>query len=366
MGKLKIGFAGCGSIAEKKHMTALTKMTGKCEMTAFCDIVPERAEAAKRRFGAVGARAYTDYRQMLADKNVDVVYILTPNVTHRPIAVAAFEEGKHVMCEKPMAHTCGDAKAIMDAWRQSGKKFTVGYQNRFRPEVQMLHRCCKQGELGEIYFAKAHAVRRRAVPTWGVFTNKALQGGGPLIDIGTHSLDLAMWMMDNYSPVSVTGSVFYRLGRLPQAVGGNMFGPWDPETYEMEDSAFALIKFANGASIQLEAAWAINMRDSREASVTLCGTNAGAELLSGMSYPENRVIFNRGRGGMLTNETICSAACLGNGAEEDPGAVEVRQWIDAILYDTEPLVRPEEAFTVTRVLDAVYQSSETGREIRLD
>ena len=230
----------------------------------------------------------------------------------------------------------------------------------------MLHRCCKQGELGEIYFAKAHAVRRRAVPTWGVFTNKALQGGGPLIDIGTHSLDLAMWMMDNYSPVSVTGSVFYRLGRLPQAVGGNMFGPWDPETYEMEDSAFALIKFANGASIQLEAAWAINMRDSREASVTLCGTNAGAELLSGMSYPENRVIFNRGRGGMLTNETICSAACLGNGAEEDPGAVEVRQWIDAILYDTEPLVRPEEAFTVTRVLDAVYQSSETGREIRLD
>ena len=369
MKKLKIGIIGCGGIANNKHMPALSKLSDKCEMIAFCDEQVERAQKAAAEYGVPGAKVYSDYHELLANPEVEVVHVLTPNVAHAPITVAAFEAGKHVMCEKPMAHTSADAKAMLDAWKKSGKKFTIGYQNRFRPEIQMLHKSCEQGELGEIYFAKAHAIRRRAVPTWGVFPNKALQGGGPLIDIGTHALDLTLWMMDNYKPVSVTGQVFYKLGHLPQAVEGNMFGPWDPETYEVEDSAFGMIKFENGAAIQLEAAWAINMQTSREASTTLCGTKAGAEVYSGMSFPNNKLIINRGHNGLLTDEEICDAgnvAYFEGGLGEEPGLAEARQWLDAIANDTEPLVKPEQAYKVTQILEAIYESSASGKEIILD
>ena len=369
MSKLKIGIIGCGGIANNKHMPALAKLAAKCEMVAFCDEIVERAEKAAKEYGTADAKVYADYNELLANPDVDVVHVLTPNVAHAPITVAAFKAGKHVMCEKPMAHCSADAKAMLDAWKASGKKFTIGYQNRFRPEVQMLHKCCENDELGEIYFAKAHAIRRRAVPTWGVFPNKALQGGGPLIDIGTHALDMTLWMMDNYEPVSVTGQVFYKLGNLPQATEGNMFGPWDPETYEVEDSAFGMIKFANGAAVQLEASWAINMQTSREASTTLCGTKAGAEVYSGMSFPQNKLIINRGHNGMLTDEEICGAgnvAYFEGGLGEEPGLAEARQWLDAIANDTEPLVKPEQAYKVTQILEAIYESSATGKEIVLD
>lgn len=369
MSKVKIGLIGCGGIANNKHMPALAKLSDKCEMVAFCDTEVERAQKAAKEYGIPGAKVYSDYHDLLADDAVEVVHVLTPNVAHRPITVAAFEAGKHVMCEKPMAHTSADAQAMLDAWKKSGKKFTIGYQNRFRPEIQMLRKSCQQGELGDIYFGKAHAIRRRAVPTWGVFPNKALQGGGPLIDIGTHALDLTLWLMDNYKPVSVTGQVFYKLGHLPQAVEGNMFGPWDPETYEVEDSAFGMIKFENGAAIQLEAAWAINMQTSREASTTLCGTKAGAEVYSGMSFPQNKLIINRGHNGLLTDEEICGAgnvAYFEGGLGEEPGVAEARQWLEAITTDAEPLVKPEQAFKVTQILEAIYTSAATGKEVTLN
>ena len=281
--------------------------------------------------------------------------------------MSAFEAGKHVLCEKPMAATTADAQMMMAAWKKSGKKFTIGYQNRFRPEVSSLHKSCEQGELGEIYFAKAHAVRRRAVPTWGVFPNKALQGGGPLIDIGTHALDMTLWMMDNYEPESVTGSVFYKLGHLPQAVEGNVFGPWDPETYEVEDSAFGLIKMKNGATIYLEAAWAINLMESREASTTLCGTKAGAEIRSGMSYPENELYYNRGHNGLLTDERKAGSGHVAyfSGAASAAGVQEAKQWLECLLDESkQPLVKPEQAFTVTRILDAIYRSAASGEMVK--
>ena len=212
MKKVRIGIIGCGGIAKQKHFPALSSYPELCEMVAFCDIVEERAKEACEKYGAPGAKVYTDYKELLADESIDTVHVLTPNVAHSPITVAAFEAGKNVMCEKPMAHTTEAAEAMMDAWKKSGKKFTIGYQNRFRKDSQVLHAACEAGDLGEIYFAKAHAIRRRAVPTWGVFPNKALQGGGPLIDIGTHALDITLWCMDNYDIESVTGSVFEKLG----------------------------------------------------------------------------------------------------------------------------------------------------------
>ena len=366
-GKLQVALVGCGGIANQKHMPSLAAIPELCEMVAFCDIIEERAVKAAKEYGTADAKVYTDYKEMLKDENIDVVHVLTPNVFHCEITVAAFEAGKNVMCEKPMAHCTADAQKMMDAWKKSGKKFTIGYQNRFRPEVQMLHKCCEKGELGEIYYAKAHAVRRRAVPTWGVFPNKALQGGGPLIDIGTHALDITLWMMNNYEPVSVTGSVYYKLGHLPQAVEGNLFGDWDPETYEVEDSAMGFIKMADGSTINLEASWALNVLDSREASTTLCGTLAGAEIHSGMSYKQDELIINRGHNGRLTEESLTPGGAVAyfGGKAIGPGYTEAEQWIKAILNDTEPLVNPEQAFVVTQILEAIYESAATGKEVYL-
>ena len=367
MDKVRVGIIGCGGIAKQKHMPSLKENSELCEMVYFCDIIPERAEMAAKEYGAPGAKCCADYRELLADKSVDVVHVLTPNVSHAEITVSAFEAGKHVLCEKPMAATTSDAEMMMTAWKKSGKKFTIGYQNRFRPEVSSLHKSCEQGELGEIYFAKAHAVRRRAVPTWGVFPNKALQGGGPLIDIGTHALDMTLWMMDNYEPESVTGSVFYKLGHLPQAVEGNVFGPWDPETYEVEDSAFGLIKMKNGATIYLEAAWAINLMESREASTTLCGTKAGAEIRSGMSYPQDELYYNRGHNGLLTDERKAGSGHVAyfSGAASAAGVQEAKQWLECLLDESkQPLVKPEQAFTVTKILDAIYRSAASGEMVK--
>ena len=365
MAKIKIGIVGCGGIANGKHFPALKNFTDRMEIVAFCDIVPERAEKAAAEFGST-AKVYTDYRELIANPEVEVVYVLTPNVSHCEITVCAFEAGKHVFCEKPMASTSADAQKMLDAWKKSGKKFTIGYQNRFRPEFRCLKAACERGELGEIYFAKAHAVRRRAVPTWGVFPNKALQGGGTLIDIGTHALDLTLWMMQNYDIESVKGSVFYKLGHLPEATEGNIFGKWNPETYEVEDSAFGFITMKNGATIELEASWALNILESREASTTLCGTRAGAEIRSGMSYPKDELIMNRGANGLLLEEHISETAGVAyfEGATEAPGVLEADQWLRAIETDSEPLVKPEEAFRVTKVLEAIYRSAEARQEIR--
>ena len=366
-GKLQVAIVGCGGIANNKHMPALKANANLCEMIAFCDIKIERAEKAAAEFGTADAKVYEDYNELLQNADIDVVHVCTPNVAHCPVTVAAFNAGKNVLCEKPMAHNTEDAQKMLDAWKKSGKKFTIGYQNRFRHEVQMLKKCCEAGELGDIYYGKAHAVRRRAVPTWGVFPNKALQGGGPLIDIGTHALDITLWCMDNYKPVSVTGQVFYKLGSLPQAAEGNTFGPWDTETFEVEDSAMGFIKMADGSVIHLEASWALNVRESKEASTTLCGTEAGAEILSGMSYKEDQLILNRGHHGELTEETISAAGNVAyfDGASGEPGTIEAKQWLEAILNDTEPLVKPNQAFVVTQILEAIYKSAETGREVLL-
>lgn len=366
--KLKVGIIGCGGIANNKHFPALSKNTDKAEMVAFCDIIPERAQTACEKYGVAGAKWYEDYRDLLSDPSIDVVHVCTPNVSHSQIVVDTFGAGKHVLCEKPMSHSTAEAQRMMDAWKKSGKHFTIGYQNRFRDEVQSLHKACGAGELGDIYFAKAHAIRRKAVPTWGVFPDKSKQGGGPLIDIGTHALDITLWMMDNYEPESVTGSVFHKLGNLPGAEEGNLFGPWDPKTYEVEDSAFGFIKMKNGATIFLESSWALNTLVSKEAATTLCGTKAGAQIDAGMSFQTNQLIYNRAHNGMLTEETLSNRGAVAyfEGSESSPEVLECKQWLQSIIDDTDALVRPQQAFVVTQILDTIYQAADKNQEIKFD
>ena len=371
--KLQVAVIGCGGIANQKHLPALKAQADKCDMVAFCDTKIERAEKAAAEYGVEGAKVYSDYKELLKDPEIDVVHVCTPNVMHCPITCAAFEAGKHVMCEKPMAHNTEAAQKMMDAWKASGKKFTIGYQNRFRADTQMLHKACEADEFGEIYFAKSHAIRRRAVPTWGVFPDKSQQGGGPLIDIGTHALDITLWCMNNYKPVSVMGSVYEKLGHSELAAQGNMFGPWDPKTYEVEDSAFGYIKFENGATVFLESAWAINMKDSREAACTLCGTKGGAEIVGEMAGGnatgrEYNLIVNGTYHGELVEQKLSEGGSIAffEGGSSEPKDLECAQWLDCILNDLEPVVKPEQAFVVTQILDAIYKSAAEGKEIKLN
>lgn len=354
--KLKVGIIGCGGIANGKHMPSLAKL-GNVEMVAFCDIIEEKAKEAAKKFGTLNAKYYTDYKELLADKSIDVIHVCTPNKSHSFITVDALEAGKHVMCEKPMAKTTEEAKVMVEAAKRTGKKLTIGYQNRFRQDSKYLHEVCSNGDLGEIYYAKAHAIRRRAVPTWGVFLNEDEQGGGPLIDIGTHALDLTLWMMNNYKPKSVMGSAYHKLSKRENAA--NAWGPWDPKKFTVEDSAFGFITMENGATIVLESSWALNSLDVREAQTTLCGTEGGADMKDGLT------INGENLGKLYETKIDLSAGGVAfyDGHTESEADLEARLWIEAVLNDTEPLVKPEEALVVTQILEAIYESSKTGKAV---
>ncbi|OGO79882.1 MAG: oxidoreductase [Clostridiales bacterium GWC2_40_7] len=353
---LKVAIIGCGGIANGKHMPSLANLSN-IQMTAFCDIVQEKAEEAAKKYGTSDAKVYTDYKLLLKDKTIDVVHVCTPNKSHADITVDSLEAGKHVMCEKPMAKTAADARRMLEAAKLTGKKLTIGYQNRYRPDSLYLNKVCREGELGEIYYAKAHAIRRRAVPTWGVFLNEDEQGGGPLIDIGTHALDLTLWMMNNYKPKSVMGSAFYKLGKKKDAA--NAWGSWDPEKFTVEDSAFGFITMENGAIISLESSWAINNLQVGEAITTLCGTEGGADMWEGLRLNGEKY------GKLYTTKPDMEATGVDfyGSTSLSPSELEAKMWIDCIINDTEPMVKPEEALAVTEILEAIYKSSKTGKAV---
>ncbi|MBU5672923.1 Gfo/Idh/MocA family protein [Paenibacillus brevis] len=357
--KLKVAIVGCGGIANNKHLPALVKLE-EVELVAFCDIVEERAEKAAKEFGTADAKVYTDFRKLLSETDVEVVHVCTPNDSHAEITVASLESGRHVMCEKPMAKTAEQARQMLDAAKRTGKKLSIAYQNRFRSDSLYLKQLCEQGELGDIYYGKALALRRRAVPTWGVFLDEEKQGGGPLIDIGTHALDLTLWLMDNYEPKSVTGSVFHKLGNRENAA--NAFGPWNPEEFKVEDSAFGFITMKNGATIALESSWALNVIDFGEARTLLCGTEGGADMNDGLRLNGERMSrlyetkVDLGSGGVA----------FFSGEQETDSLREARSWVQAILEDKEPLVKPEQALVVTEILEAIYESARTGKTVYFD
>lgn len=355
MRKLKAGIVGCGGIANGKHLPAMKK-NGNFEMVAFCDLIEERAQKAKKEYGTEDSKVYTDYKELL-EEDLDVVYVLTPNNAHAPVTIAALESGRHVMCEKPMAKTYEEAKAMVEAAQRTGKLLTIGYQNRYRQDSRFLKEACENQELGDIYYGKAHAIRRRAVPTWGVFLDEEKQGGGPLIDIGTHALDLTLWMMDNYEPEMVMGSVYHKLA--DQTHTGNAWGDWDPEKFTVEDSAFGFIKMKNGATVNLEASWALNSLDVGEAQTTLCGTKAGADMKKGLRI--NCVKHDR----QCVEEPDLSAGGVAfyDGATESENDIEQRVFYEAVTEGKPLVVQPEQAIVVTRILEAIYESAKTGKAV---
>lgn len=359
MEKIKVGIIGCGGIANGKHLRAIQNVK-EIEPVAFCDIIEERAIETAKKYGNENAKIYTDYKELLKDESIVAVHVCTPNRSHSFITIDALEAGKHVLCEKPMAKTYAEAKAMYEASVRTGKKLSIGYQSRWRDDALYLKQCCENGDLGEIYYARALAIRRRAVPTWGVFLNEYEQGGGPLIDIGTHALDLTLWMMNNYKPKMVVGTKYKKLG--DQKNTANAWGDWDPEKYTVEDSAFGFVVMENGATVSVESSWAINIADPIEASTLLAGTKGGADMFDDLriNYVKN------GRQVIEKPNFDAGGVAFYDGCSDDPAELECRAFYDAVINDKELSTKPEQAMVVTQILEAIYESAKTGKPVYLN
>ena len=254
----------------------------------------------------------------------------------------------------------------LDAAKLTGKKLTIGYQNRQRPDSLYMKQEALNGTFGEIYYAKAIAIRRRAVPNWGVFLNEYEQGGGPLIDIGTHSLDLTLWMMNNYKPAICLGSTFKKMNREEEMYTN---GKWDVNAFTVEDSAFGLVKMENGATISVESSWAINRSESIEAYTEFSGTKAGADMRGGVR------IFGVRNGEWYVDvypydEYVAAMKTTLDHSDDPEEEIEcvadAKQWIDALVTGKKPCVLPEQAYCVTRILEGIYESAKTGKAYIFD
>ena len=354
---VKVGIIGCGGIGQNKHMPSLSKIEN-VQIVAFCDLIEERAQMCKEKFGTPDAFVCTDYKELLAIPDIEVVHVLTPNREHAQITVDALHAGKHVMCEKPMAKTAEGARQMVAAAKETGKKLAIGYQHRMKPQARYAKEYIETGALGEIYYANCYAIRRRGTPNWGVFLDEEAQGGGPIIDIATHSLDLTLYLMNNYEPEMVVGKTHKALEH-PEA--GNIWGDNGVSTTALEEAACAFIRMKNGATIMLETSWALNTDEPiEEGSCVLCGSKAG------LSLKNNNLRINKVElGRQVVTSVDCSAGGVAfyDGASMSPADAEARAWIDAIVNDTEQIVKPEQACVVSEILEAIYVSSKTGKPV---
>ncbi|GAA0800417.1 Gfo/Idh/MocA family oxidoreductase [Faecalicatena orotica] len=354
MGKLKIGVIGIGVIATTKHISNLLTRED-IEVTALCDVDTEKCVKANKDFG-LHAKIYTDYKELCENKELDVVHICTPNPLHCPMTLEALKNGKHVHCEKPIACTYADAQKMITAAKEAGKKLTSGLQWRYNAAPLKIKEMVQNGELGDIYYVKSQQLRPRRLPAYGVYTNKALNGGGVLMDGGPHSIDLPMWLTDNYEVESVRGVTFDKMKDFPE---GNDLGPWDPENFDVEDTAMAMITMKNGMMIYMETAWITNMMQEAPGVIaSIAGTKAGVDMV-GPTF-ECSVRTTKIVDGKLTTEI--------KNLEEpvDMNAYDINHWIDAIQNGGEPAILPEQAATVTRVIEAIYESAATGKTIFFD
>ncbi len=346
--KLKVGLIGSGGIAQTAHLPGYAAIPELCEIVAIADINEEAIRATTEKFSV--PHVFHDYNELLAMPEIDAVSICTPNYLHFEPTIAAFAAGKHVLCEKPIAMNAIQAKQMVEAGHKAGKKLQVGYNTRFAPQSQLLKSYIDAGDLGDIYYARAQALRRRGIPGWGVFINKEKQGGGPLIDIGVHILDLTLWLMGHPKPVAASGITYAKFGHRSDVVG--FLGQWDHENFTVEDFAAALIRLDNGATIVLESSFVANIPEDIM-TTTLCGTEGGA-----VSSP--LTIIQEKHKSLQTFKPEVPTKVVNSHYEE------VKQFVLAVLNDTEPLVTGEHGLMVAQVMDAIYKSSETGREVLID
>lgn len=351
--KIKIGLIGAGGIAQTAHMPGYETAKDLCEMVAVADPNPEALAAVKEKFGIT--RLYADYRDMLKDGGLDAVSVTTPNALHKQPTIDALMAGCHVLCEKPLAMNAEEGKEMCRTARDQGKLLQVGLQSRFSAPALFLKEFIDNGSMGDIMYARAKALRRRGVPHWGVFIDKEKQGGGPLIDIGVHILDLTLFMMGYPKPVVATGKTWDTLAKNKS--NRNFWGEFDRSKFTVEDLAVGMIRFDNGAVVTLESSFMANVEGDPFES-QLMGTEAGATIRLWHEKPLDIYKQINGQYFDMAPQNLPKV----NSMHHD----SVKSFVQAIAEGKPAAVPGEQALILNAVFDALYKSSETGHEEPVD
>ena len=352
---LRIGIIGCGGIARWAH-APYYKNEKRVKIVAVCDILPDRVKQFRDDLFPK-AVACTDYRELLKRKDVDAVDICTPNDLHSEIAVAAFKAKKHVFCEKPDAVSPEKALAMKEASEKAGKLLMVMRNNRFADASQYARKAIAAGRMGAIYAGRCGWQRRRGIPgKGGWFTTKARSGGGPLIDLGVHMIDLAIWLMGSPRPVAVSGAALCKFAEQsgPSDSANAAFG--DSKSggvFDVEDLAMGMIRFDNGAVLQIECSWASNVKTEAR-FVELRGEKAGLTWRDG-----NFVEMHTEQDGQLVD--VKPAGNL----RDEGHARNLQNFVEVLLDGAEPCYKPQQGVDMIKILSAVYESAKTGKEVRL-
>ncbi|MFF2092838.1 Gfo/Idh/MocA family protein [Paenibacillus sp. NPDC058174] len=352
MTTLKVGVIGAGSISST-HLQAYS-IHPEVELAAIADLNEGRAQEKAERFGI--PRIYTDYRQLLADPAIDAVSICTWNNTHAEIAVAALEAGKHVLCEKPLSQTVEQAQQVEAAVKRTGKLLLVGFVRRYSDQVKLLNKYREAGAFGDIYYAKASIIRRLGNPG-GWFSDKERSGGGPLIDLGVHMIDVCWYLMGKPKVKSVSGNTYRQLGNRSHVEGLSFYqaADYDADKNDVEDLANALIRFENGASLYVDVSFTLHASKD-ESSAKIFGTKGGAELepeLVIVSEQFNTIVNIEPQ---IDHLTFQFQSAFNN---------EIAHFVACCKGEAVPVSPVEDGLELMRILNAVYQSAAEGREIVL-
>ncbi|MSP11473.1 MAG: Gfo/Idh/MocA family oxidoreductase [Chloroflexi bacterium] len=353
--RLKVGIIGCG--IGKSHAEAYTQLPN-VQIVALAGLDVERCAQLARTYSI--SRVYKEYTDLLQDDEVQAVSIGLPNFLHAPAAIAALEAGKHVLCEKPLARRAAEAQQIVDKAQEVGKVLSICYNHRFRNDVQMMRQAVSAGHLGEVYYAKAGWMRRSGIPGLGTwFTNKELSGGGPLIDLGVHVLDMALFVLGYPQPLTVSAATYAKFG--PQGKGGFIGGRFTNLTngkFDVEDLATAFIRLEGGLTLTLETSWASYSSFGDDFYIHLMGDIGGADMTV-RSYTTTDTL--RFIGDMMGYPAV--SRNFGGEGGKHLGAVQ--DFVDAILNHREPLATGAQGVTCMQIIDAIYQSAKQGREVEM-
>lgn len=344
--KIRIGLIGAGNIAQNAHIPSYLKQEDAV-LTAVYDLNAARTREVAEKYSIT--HACTSLEEFCALKDVDAVSVCTWNNAHAVSAIAAANAGKHVLCEKPMAMTVAEAEAMKAAAEKSGVVFMLGFVNRFREEAEYIRHMAESGKFGSIYYANARLLRRRGTPL-GWFTDTAKSGGGPVIDIGVHLIDLTWFLMGKPEPASISAVTHYTIGDY-QTKGVSRWEAFDKENlaFNTEDSAAGMIRFQNGATMNFEVSWAINGEGSGLLS-SLYGSLAGATLDPLAIYGED--------GGYLTDNKPTVK-------QSDVFDKEIRHFLDCVQSGKQPITPAADGVAVQRMLNGIYTSAKAGKEISI-
>ncbi|WP_191565917.1 Gfo/Idh/MocA family protein [Metabacillus idriensis] len=351
MSKLKIGVIGAGSISEM-HLQSYEN-NDFAELYAICDLNEERAHEKEKKYNA--SKVYYDHESLLADQEIDAVSICTWNNSHAEIAIAALDAGKHVLVEKPLCTTVADALKIEEAVKRSGKLLQVGFVRRYASNTAIIQKFVNQNHFGEIYYAKASCLRRLGNPG-GWFADKDRSGGGPLIDLGVHVIDICWYLMGKPKVKSVSGNTYSKLGNRSNVEHLSFYqaADYDPDKNTVEDLANAIIRFENGASLMVDVSFTLHGKKD-ELSVKLYGDKGGFEL-----EPELSIVTEH-------HDIILNATPQIDKLSFDfiqAFQNEIDHFIAACKGEKETLSPVEDGIEMMKILCAIYESSEKGMEIQ--